>query len=290
MWKTEKIYTMLRITILLFVSLISIDSYGQDLIITPKNDSIECRIRDVRDGRIYYVPKGKKRREKVTQLLEQIKKYEYNYKIPSKNPIKVKQYDSISFPRLRFALGGGYSYHTILTIPDGDEAYKSHKRNLRNGLNFQLEASYFFTSYLGAGAKFVRFQTKSSIENYGKDFTGTLSDDIAVSYIGPMVSFRYLFNKNKHALIGNVSAGYLRFYNNFSYSKETLFTGNTIGYVFDLGYDIAIYKKWSVGIQFSFLMGTVSEMSKTTGSGTETIASNKNLNRLDFSIGLRFSL
>ena len=69
-------------------------------------------------------------------------------------------------------------------------------------------------------------------------------------------------------------------------------TGSTLGISFDIGYDIGLSENLSLGFQLSVLSGTLFEYDWNDGSTTETInleeGEYESLNRIDFSVGLRF--
>ena len=69
-------------------------------------------------------------------------------------------------------------------------------------------------------------------------------------------------------------------------------TGNTLGLSFDLGYDIKIADKISLGILLSYTSGTLFKYNWDDGNTIETVeletGSYEGLNRLDLSVGLRF--
>ena len=70
-------------------------------------------------------------------------------------------------------------------------------------------------------------------------------------------------------------------------------TGNTIGTAVDLGYDIGVSENLSLGVQISAITGTLFKYDWNDGSSTETIkleeGEYESLNRVDLSIGLRYS-
>jgi hypothetical protein len=65
-----------------------------------------------------------------------------------------------------------------------------------------------------------------------------------------------------------------------------------VGLSFDIGYDFALSENLSLGFHISSLTGTLFEYVWNDGGRTETIKLEKgeyeSLNRIDFSVGLRF--
>lgn len=298
---------MVRIVTLFFFLCIIVEQVNaQDLILTVQNDSIQCRIKDVKDGKIYFVPKGRKKREKFARPLGEIRNYEYDFYKKKKNKTSrlahlfESKTDTVrNYYRFRIAIQGGYSYQTVLKVESGaTQQYIDHKRKLRAGLHLGAEATYYFTSFLGIGAKVSAFNTKHKLSDfvvadaYGNKQKGILSDDILIWFAGPLLSTRYLHNNNKNAFISNIAIGYLKYGNdNTLLLNDYRYFEDTIGFVLDLGYDIVLYKNISAGVQFSYLIASLSEVSQYNGFVLQKVSLQKTevLNRIDFSIGLRFN-
>ena len=91
----------------------------------------------------------------------------------------------------------------------------------------------------------------------------------------------------------NLSLGYMGYSNDKVIIDKYKMTGSTMGLSFDVGYDIGLSENLSLGFQISFLTGTLFEYDWNDGRKTETIKLEKgeyeSLNRIDFSVGLRFS-
>lgn len=70
-------------------------------------------------------------------------------------------------------------------------------------------------------------------------------------------------------------------------------TGGTLGLGFDVGYDFKLSEKLSLGFQISYMCGTLFEYKWNDGITNETIklesGGYESLNRIDFSVGLRFN-
>ena len=90
----------------------------------------------------------------------------------------------------------------------------------------------------------------------------------------------------------NLSLGYMGYSNDKVIIDKYKMTGSTMGLSFDIGYDIGLSEKLSLGFQLSFLSGTLFEYDWNDGSTTETIdleeGEYESLNRIDCSVGLRF--
>lgn len=69
-------------------------------------------------------------------------------------------------------------------------------------------------------------------------------------------------------------------------------TGRTAGLALDFACDIGLSENLALGFQISFLSGMLSEYNRNDARTSETIKLEKgeyeSLNRIDFSVGLRF--
>ncbi len=90
----------------------------------------------------------------------------------------------------------------------------------------------------------------------------------------------------------NLSLGYLGYVNNKTVIDRYQMTGGTVGLALDLGYDIGLSKNLSLGFQISSVTGMLSKYKWNDGAAIRTIQLEKgeyeSLNRLDFSVGLRY--
>jgi hypothetical protein len=121
---------------------------------------------------------------------------------------------------------------------------------------------------------------------------GKMSDDLSISFIGPVFSTRLLDQHKRNAFISNISIGYMGYYNDKLLIDPVKMTGSTLGVSVDFGYDIRISEKVSLGIQLSLVSGSLSEYSWDDGITKKTIELEpgefESLNRIDLSLGLRF--
>ena len=118
-----------------------------------------------------------------------------------------------------------------------------------------------------------------------------MSDDITTSFIGPLFSLRYFDKNKKNALYINYSLGYMGHSNNAVFINSYKYTGNTIGLSIDVGYDIKLSEKASVGFQLSLVAGAVSKVKVDNGVNTRTVKleNREGLSRIDLSVGFRFN-
>ena len=120
-----------------------------------------------------------------------------------------------------------------------------------------------------------------------------MSEEIAVSFIGPSFSTRLMSHNKRNAFLMNMSFGYIGYTNDVVVIDDYTLTGNTLGFAFDVGYDIGIAENLMLGFKFSVISGTLFEYDVHDGGNTTTIELEKGeyegLGRIDFSVGLRYT-
>jgi len=293
---------MKKILVIIAFFISSISLSAQDLIVTTGNDSINCKVTKVDQDNVYYSKDG----IGTTLELIKIKACLYNY-YKQKPPViaatpalmdDVKQQKDIqqegnSYKRFRFALNGGLSYRTY-SIGEGlSTDYENYLKKLRLGYQFEGDASYFFSANRGAGLKLSLYKASNEqddiwIINNGFINEGNISDDITIIYAGPSFSSRFNNYGSYNSFFFTVSVGYLYYTNDLVNITEANIEGNTIGFNLDFGYDVLIKGGMSLGIQASFMSGSLSEIDYTDPSGTASYYWNESLTRFDIGIGLRF--
>ena len=205
------------------------------------------------------------------------------------------------YPHIRIGLNGGYSYQVVNTDNTLEQHIQNYMQALKSGTHFWTDLTYFFTEQSGIGfsyysANFNNSMDNVTLSNNGQVFaTGTLSDDINMSFIGPMYSAReLLWRKKQDALLVNVGIGYMGYSNNeklvlYNYKIE----GSTVGVSATIGYDHAISKDLALGIQFSFIKGNLMAYDQFDGTKSTHVDLDKtnmiSMNHFDISIGLRFN-
>ena len=215
-------------------------------------------------------------------------------KVPEGKVIREEDYQ-----HLRIAVNGGYSYQTAKLAESVPADFKDYVRKLKSGYHFGGDITCYFTEPLGVGIKYYLFKSSNSLDNIfieddqGNRTQGKMSDDLTITYIGPAFSTRILNHDKSNAFLMNVSLGYMGYSNNKVLIDNYKMTGSTLGLAFDLGYDIGLSKNVSLGFQISMISGTLFNYNWNDGTTKQTIKLEKNeyesLNRIDFSVGLRFS-
>lgn len=289
---------MRNILIIALLILIANTIYSQDLIVTNDGDSINCKITKVKTDNIYFTFKHKDEIRSTLLPKSSVKTHQFQYYQTSEVP-KEKVVGYENYQHFRLAVNGGYSYQTAKVAENVPSDFKDYIKELKSGYHFGGDLTYYFTEPLGFGIKYYLFKSSNSLDNiYVEDINGNrtygkMSDDLTISFIGPTFSTRLLSHDKKNAFLMNLSLGYMGYSNDKVIIDKYKMTGSTMGLSFDVGYDIGLSENLSLGFQISFLTGTLFEYDWNDGTKTETIKLEKgeyeSLNRIDFSVGLRFS-
>jgi hypothetical protein len=289
---------MRKLLILGILIFVSNSIFSQDLIVTNDGDSINCKITKVKTDNIFFTFKHKDEIRSTLLPVSNIKTHQFDYFQTSEVP-KDKIVGYANYQHFRIAINGGYSYQTAKVAESVPSDFKDYIRELKSGYHFGGDLTYYFTEPLGFGFKYYLFKSSNSLDNIyledadGNRTYGKMSDDLTISFIGPTFSTRLLSHDKKNAFLMNLSLGYMGYSNDKVIIDKYKMTGSTMGLSFDIGYDIGLSENLSLGFQISFLTGTLFEYEWNDGTKTETIKLEKgeyeSLNRIDFSVGLRFS-
>jgi outer membrane protein W len=275
------------VIIFMIAALHQFDVLAQDLIVTTDGDSINCKITQMKGDYVYFTfsRQGEVRNTLLSKT--QVQQYQHNYYAVSEvQPHQIVGFTP-DFSRGRLAFTAGWSTRTARFADGLSAADKEYLKNLKNGLNISLDAGYFFTEMYGIGFKYDLFHSSTTAWGF--------KETVSITYAGPTFAMRVYDRTKSNCLYINYSIGYMGFANKAAAGGQSgTLTGNTVGLVFDIGYDIAISKDWSFGIQLSSLSGVLTEINKTVNAYTEKIKLEKGeyegLQRLKLSVGLRCNL
>lgn len=270
---------------------------AQDLIITSENDSLNCKITKIKGDHIYFtfVKDGEIRNTLISK--NDVKQYSKNI---NGNPDETQINKSFNrtYSVFRLAVHGGFASR-LGKVQDAD--LKDYMKDLKKGMNYGFDASFFISESVGFGIKYQAFNSSNSLSNVIMDHdgdgitsTGTISDNIAITFIGPTYTTR-LASSRENAFISTFGLGYIGYKDNakvFNYPTEI--TGSSLGLALDLGYDFKISKNLFFGVQCSYISGVLTKMTVGSGPYSQEIELDKenreNLSSLNISAGLRFEL
>ncbi len=287
--------------LLLFILICAFNnqSFAQDLIVTNDGDSIHCKITKIKGGNIYFAFRYENENRKTLLPKSKVSDYTKNF-FKTSEVESAKEKANEDFRRFRFAVNSGFSYQTAKINEDIPDDFKSYIKNLKSGFHIGGKLSYFFNEVYGFGLKYTLFKTSNSIDNIYLEDTngirtyGQMSDNILINFIGPVFSTRIFNRSNRNAFIADISVGYAHYQNNKILIDKFQITGGTIALGIDLGYDVSLSHQLKLGFQVGLLSGSLSKYHLNNGRRVQLIKLEKgeyeSLNRLDFSLGLRFEL
>lgn len=200
-----------------------------------------------------------------------------------------------SYDRWLVALGGGFGYRTGKMYWDDDgtmpEVIKSFRQKLRSGFVLDGSITYFLNQRWGLGLQASRFTSSensylSNIEIEGMSFSGDLSQEIAVSIIGPAVTYRKIFARNQSALLFSAAVVYTDYVDQLTFNGKVKATGNYGGYSAHVGYDFPVLRHISLGVKASALYGYLPKM--TINNEPKDLLHGENLSRIEIGLGIRY--
>ncbi len=265
---------------------------AQDLIVTAKGDSINCKITREKGDFVYFTYNQDGNATNTLLPLNEIDTYTRGFFAHSALPETHTRRPAVQRP-WRFAVQGGYSYQIGKLDPNVPADFRDYTNKLRSGFHVGADVARYFNDVLGAGLKVSMLKQSGRLDNVWVDDgngrrDGRMSDDITMLFIAPTFANRYVSANRRNAFIMNVSLGYLNYMNNAVLVDSYTMKGGTVGAAFDIGYDIGIGKDFQLGFQLSYTAGALSSY-RINGQKVELDEdSRQGLNRIDVSVGLRF--
>jgi hypothetical protein len=271
--------------------------FSQDLIISLHNDSLNCRITKVKPNYIYfyYNLDG----ETVNTLIpsSKVKLYAKNYYSTAEaRPLTISSRIK-EFPKIRYAMQGGLSRRNVIIAGSQQELLYGYEKRIKNGYNIGAEFNYFFTDLFGLGLKYTYFSAKNQINYRVSIITsepalkGSFLENVKTNFISPVASWRILSNDKKNALFASLGIGYMRYVNEQKNGDPVNIVASIPATFSEIGYDLGLNEKISIGIMVSYYSAVVFGNERTTQLSDDLpfiVTDDKILSRIDFSIGLRF--
>lgn len=292
----------MRITFFILVFFLQFFKTGmsQDIIITQKGDTLNCKITEIDHSYIHFTFKFENEIRNTLLPVGEVKFYKKDFFAKSEVPIdKIKNITG-SHQKVRIGGYGGWSYMTGKISDKIPSEFHPYIQELKSGYHFGGDVNYFSSENIGFGIKYAVFRTRNQLDKIytvdtitGKIRTGIMKDDITHRYFGPTVCTRISSSSKKTNYISNFSLGYLSFKNNATIIDNFTLSGNTLGLFLDLGVDIAVEENLFLGLFFSYTMGTLNQISYDDGKQSKIIKLDKDnlegLSRIDLSVALRWS-
>lgn len=273
---------------------------AQDLIVTDKGDSLNCKITKIGNDFIHFTFKYENEIRNTLLPVRQIKFYKKDcYTKPEVPADKIKNADG-NYQKFRVGIYGGWSNRTAKVSNSVPSAFQQYVKDLKSGYHIGEDFSYFISENIGFGAKYTIYRASNQLDNIyavdtvtGQVRTGKLKDDITIQYFGPTICKRISSTNKKTNFISDFSLGYLSYKDNATVIDNFTLTSGTFGLFWDLGVDFSIDKNLSLGLFFSYTIGTLNQYYYDDGSKTKTIKldqnNSENISRIDLSVGLRWN-
>jgi hypothetical protein len=285
--------------LILILTMLSISSKGQDLIITILGDSVKCRIIDI--GADYIVIEDEDEQRQFIQR-RRVAKIDYDFyskehKIP---PPKT------DWATIRACFDGGFSLLTGKVKDTPIDEQRDYYKKLKTGWIFGVSGAYFIKEYLGFGLKYSIMKSWKKADNLTKNvmngllLTGTFKSNVSIHYIGPEVVLRYYLPDTKFCFLLDFGMGYIRYANkenfidnNSGYSESYKITGNNMGLSIGLSADYQWRSDYSFGLGISYTYGKIGSYEVDNSGTIEVIGlsekDRQNLSHFNITIGFRWS-
>jgi hypothetical protein len=286
-------------TITLFTLIICFaTAKAQDLILTNKGDSINCKITKVEPQNVYFTFNKDNQIRSTLINTTDLKEYKFNFYKTTLLPAS-KVFNNQKYSHWRYGVNVAYGYQTAKSGANANQTERDYYNGLRSGYSFGADITYFIQESYGVGFKYNRFLTSNSLNNVpltpkngNPTFIGNLSNDISVNFIGPYFSLRSIPKNEKNALIMNLALGYVGYKNNEISDKKYEATSSSFGAMLDFGYDVGLSKSTALAFQLSYLASTLSYQDINDGVKTVRQTFDKNtyigLGRIELSVGIKF--
>lgn len=211
---------------------------------------------------------------------------------------KTEKNDYANFMKLRIGAKGGLG--NMLSKITTEDEYSLYREKLLRGYVWGGDISYFLGEHIGIGATFNNFIAQNKAENIdyvgldGNSANGNISNRISTKFVGPALLFRQSIDYKTFVVLSAAPGVY--FYNDKAKFGETSVNikgqdygaAATLGLDFLLGNDI-IGRDIILSLEAGYNYGKMRSLNYGDGKGAVTLATPINLNRLDFTIGLRFT-
>lgn len=285
---------------IVFLYWIGVELNAQDLLVTTKGDSLNCKITKEKTDLVHFTFKYENEIRYALIPKQQIKFMKKKFFNFSEIPFEKLILKDTSYQKIRIGVNSGFSYMTGKINKEQSNDIQNYYKDLKTGYNIGFDFTYFNSENIGFGLIYSLFRTSNQLNNFiikdsvtGKIRTGELKDDITLHYIGPYLCTRINSFNKKTSFISNISLGYLSYQNNVTVIDNFKLNGSTIGLLWDIGMDYSIKKNILLGIIFSYKFGTLSHIKYDDGIQIKSLNLDQNdilnISRIDFSIGLKWT-
>ncbi len=194
-------YFYLFLTSLLLISNVT---FSQDLIITEKGDSINCKIIKINTDYTYFTFMHKSDVRSTllpTNKISYVKDFFKTAEVPA-SLVKA----STPYKKYRINIFNGFSYRVAKIASNEPLEIREYLSELKSGYHFGADVGYFFSENIGAGIKYSNFNSKNERNNLrlenqqtGQVIVGKLADNITIQLFAPTFFGRF-YSLNKKTI------------------------------------------------------------------------------------------
>ena len=285
-------------TIGLFVIIANLQA--QDLIVTNRGDSINCKITKTTKNYVYFTFNYNAEIRNTLLPANQITTQQKGYFSVPELPANYR-YKNI-FPHFRAAIDGGWQYRTAKLASGMEPVWEEHYKKMKSGFHYDIQAAYFFWESVGVELMFSRQLFGHSLgKGYLTDAegnfvaSGELKEKIAFNYTGANYLLRLFDSKKKNCWLFSVGFGYMGYNDRLLLDnvENKKITAGTFGTNIAIGYDIGLSENFGMGFKLSLMGGSFRNYKLTTDGITtnETMPEKtaEGLGTVKLSVGLRFN-
>jgi hypothetical protein len=240
---------------------------AQDVIVTIKNDSIECKVVEKADMFIYYRTSSTKRGSK-----EIISRNEVSELLIGINPVDPKAYKQQMVPinnRFRIGVKGGFSLLVATNEFDSDD-FDEYYQERNEGYWYMFDLIYMFQESVGAGitAGVSRYSNSVDIRDANSGMTGVLSDDMMVQYYAINFVADLTSNRSQSGLTISGGLGLTHYKNDFELFFPFKVRGFDLGLHLNGAYRLSVAPGVFIPIELGIRGFSVNNVSYNTPSST----------------------
>lgn len=194
---------------------------------------------------------------------------------------------------ISLGIGGGYRINKLSDALSSVE--RDHMKKMKWGMTLELNSEVYVSKFIGIGISSSWFRSAAAITLLQQGYSYEVKDRINLFYVGPKVVFRGGKGKSGH-FFAETSLGYLGYYQVLKSADSGLkdkYTGNSLGSILGLGYDINLSQVAGLVLKLSMTTGTMSKMTETLHNGQKSViefpdGKKEGLSRIDLTVGIRF--
>jgi hypothetical protein len=190
-------------------------------------------------------------------------------------------------PKWQFGLNGGYAYRLFRPGPIPDVATKNYIDDLKSGIAFGGNVSYFKWEKVALGLVYEYYQSRAASED-------GLKENVTIQHLSGSVTYRSYFKNHTTSVLTSFLLGYQPYQNKANSGAESLtFTGQTMGWGISVGLEQKLSSRLALNLTGNAMMGAIYRMKRKTSLNTQILHLSKDdsvdLSRASLTLGLRFS-